>query len=331
MGYFGYSPPQGLLATVIANGAVGGPLLLGDGTKTAPAYSFASDTDTGLYRSGTNLLSITLGDTEIIRFGGSASEGIMVRNPQSIGWEAGDGTFSSSDAKWFRDGANIIAQRNGTNAQEYRVYNTFTSSTNGEFGKLEWVSTIFNVQTEAGSGGGTARAMLVGAGTAVGTDIAGSNTTIVGGRGTGGGIGGSILFDTVGSGAAGSSANALINRWKMDESGNILAGSDGIPSIGASGATRPGKIFVASAFVHGLGATSLLGTFGAAAASQQVRGANVTVTIATAGTANTIASITNTALGTGSANGDDVRAAVYQLASMFKDINDGLRVYGLFT
>ena len=68
---------------------------------------------------------------------------------------------TSYDAVLRRDAANILAQRNGTNAQAFRVYNTYTSSTNYELGKLEWSSNVFRIGTEKGSGGGTARTVEV--------------------------------------------------------------------------------------------------------------------------------------------------------------------------
>lgn len=55
------------------------------------------------------------------------------------------------------DANNVFALRNGTSAQAHRVYNTYTSATNHERGKLEWSSNIFLIGTEKGSGGGTAR------------------------------------------------------------------------------------------------------------------------------------------------------------------------------
>jgi hypothetical protein len=61
----------------------------------------------------------------------------------------------------FSDANNAIDQRNGTNAQTFRVYNTSTSSTNYELGKLEWSSNVFRIGTEKGSGGGTARPLEV--------------------------------------------------------------------------------------------------------------------------------------------------------------------------
>jgi hypothetical protein len=63
------------------------------------------------------------------------------------------GTFLFSDSNHFLD------QRSGTNAQTYRIYNTFTSATNFERARLGWVSNILRIGTEKGSGGGTARDM----------------------------------------------------------------------------------------------------------------------------------------------------------------------------
>jgi hypothetical protein len=72
----------------------------------------------------------------------------------------GTGTSTGSgDIAISREAANILAQSNGLNAQEFRLYNTFTSSTNHERGFLKWSSNVFQIGTEKGSGGGTARAL----------------------------------------------------------------------------------------------------------------------------------------------------------------------------
>lgn len=101
---------------------------------SAPQYSFTGDTDTGVGYAGTNAwnacadgvvaaqftsVGIGLGDTRVIRFGNAA------------------------DAILAYDAAGIIAQRNGTNAQTSRVYNTYTSATNYEAFSVDW-------QTQAG-------------------------------------------------------------------------------------------------------------------------------------------------------------------------------------
>jgi hypothetical protein len=54
--------------------------------------------------------------------------------------------------------SNVLENRNGTNAQTFRVYNTFTDASNYERGKLEWSSNVLRVGTEK-AGTGTARAL----------------------------------------------------------------------------------------------------------------------------------------------------------------------------
>jgi hypothetical protein len=50
-----------------------------------------------------------------------------------------DPTFQ--DVKLVRDAGNILAQRNGTNAQTFRVYNTYTDASNYERGVFDWTTT----------------------------------------------------------------------------------------------------------------------------------------------------------------------------------------------
>jgi hypothetical protein len=71
----------------------------------------------------------------------------------------GDGTVSP-ETRIYRDAAHIVAQRNGTNAQALRVYNTFTDASNYERGIFDWssVSNILTIGTQA-AGTGTARGM----------------------------------------------------------------------------------------------------------------------------------------------------------------------------
>jgi len=71
-------------------------------------------------------------------------------NANSIGW---------TDAMFYRDEANAIAQRNGTNAQIFRIYNTFTNGSNNERGFIRWNSNVFQIGTERLGAGQTARAI----------------------------------------------------------------------------------------------------------------------------------------------------------------------------
>lgn len=89
---------------------------------------------------------------------------------------------SSRDLFLFRDAAGTLAQRNSTNAQTFRVYNTYTSSTSFENGQLQWASNEFRIGTSVGSAGGTLRSVIVGTTNSAGTwrpaiTVVGSNST----------------------------------------------------------------------------------------------------------------------------------------------------------
>lgn len=64
----------------------------------------------------------------------------------------------STDVDLYRDAADTLAQRRGTNPQTFRIYNTYTDASNYERGKLEWASNEFIIGTEA-AGTGTARSL----------------------------------------------------------------------------------------------------------------------------------------------------------------------------
>lgn len=93
-----------------------------DGSNTAPGISFANDTDTGIYRAGDDGLSFTTGGARRVLVN---SGGITLVT------DAGNLTFgAASDLKLERDAANVLAQRNGTNAQVLRLYGTYTDTSN---------------------------------------------------------------------------------------------------------------------------------------------------------------------------------------------------------
>ena len=94
------------------------------------------------------------------RINASAGEYLTNNTSGFFGWS--DNVLSNPpNLVLRRDADNTLAQRNAANAQTFRVYNTYTSATNYELGKLEWASNVFRIGTEKGSGGGTARAVEV--------------------------------------------------------------------------------------------------------------------------------------------------------------------------
>jgi hypothetical protein len=89
------------------------------------------------------------------------SSGFTLGSAHHLSWTdtLGRADGATVDLRLFRDAANILAQRNSTNAQASRIYNTYTSDTNFERAKIEWASNTLRIGTEKGSAGGTARDM----------------------------------------------------------------------------------------------------------------------------------------------------------------------------
>jgi hypothetical protein len=87
------------------------------------------------------------------------SSGISLGSATPITWRNNaDATLGATSVQLLRDGADdVLALQRTTNAQTFNIYNTFTSTTNHERGFLKWSSNVFQIGTEKGSGGGTAR------------------------------------------------------------------------------------------------------------------------------------------------------------------------------
>jgi hypothetical protein len=76
----------------------------------------------------------------------------IVRNA-FIAWGSKFDATQDHDLAIGRDAANTLAQRNGTNAQAYRLYNTHTDASNYERGFLQWNSNVLEIGSEgAGTG-----------------------------------------------------------------------------------------------------------------------------------------------------------------------------------
>jgi len=173
------TPAAGTFTTLTAN----------NGTLTASApvldlaqtWNNAAVAFTGLRFNVTNTASASTSDLVDIQIGGTTqlrlrgnqlfvgqftNSGIYSPAPAYIGSTAGLlcatqlSIGNNLDTILIRDGASgALAQRNGAVAQTFNIYNTFTSSTNHERGFLRWSSNVFQIGTEKGSGGGTARQM----------------------------------------------------------------------------------------------------------------------------------------------------------------------------
>jgi hypothetical protein len=111
-------------------------------------FSFTPAANTGTF-------SFVSGSTGSVQFNSSAgniftcrADAIKTFNFAStfaVGW--------NSDTYLYRDAANTLAQRNGTNAQAFRLYGTFTDASNGR--RLDIRSTTGGIFTLTATGNGT--------------------------------------------------------------------------------------------------------------------------------------------------------------------------------
>lgn len=97
-----------------------------------------------------NLNSVNVGNGWYFMSQGS-SGGLGFGSGHKLGWKstATTNTDATTDTNLVCDGAGIIAQRNGTNAQEFRLYGTFTDASNYERGF--WRYSAGNSAYELGS------------------------------------------------------------------------------------------------------------------------------------------------------------------------------------
>lgn len=184
-------------ATPTLRWTFGGGILNSTGSAAAPSYAFTSASTTGLFQTGGNTLSVTANST---RCADLYSGGLSLGD-KSLGFGASVG--ATVDVLLLRDSAaNTLALRNGTNAQVFGVYNTFTDASNYERGVMEWSGNVLTIgQQWAGTGGVRTTQLRSGA----------------------------TLQVNIGT----------TNVWQWSTGGHLLTVADNTYDLGASGATRP--------------------------------------------------------------------------------------------
>lgn len=134
---------------VFLPGASGGAANFGWGTGGGLAtFLFNGSSDAGLIR-------VTFTGTANT-FLGLVTNGFQVSAAGFFGWTASAFGSTQYDTAFARDAAGAIAQRNSTNAQTFRVYNTFTDASNYERGTFGWSGNVLVIGAEA-AGTGTVR------------------------------------------------------------------------------------------------------------------------------------------------------------------------------
>jgi hypothetical protein len=124
--------------------------------------------------------------------------------------------------------ANTLAQRNGTNAQTFRVYNTYTDASNYERLNVGWEASGSLISFTAAGTGNSAQTIRIS-----------SNGAILNIGSSGG-----FVFGSAGA-----------NWWSIPSSGNLTASTDNTYDIGAVSATRPRSVYAGTSITPGRGVT----------------------------------------------------------------------------
>ena len=123
----------------------------------------AATTFTGLKLNVTNTASAAGSNLLDLQVGGSNKFTVDVAGQATFttaifsggGVEKATNFFfgAGNDVRLYRDAAATLAQRNGTNAQTFRLYNTYTNASNYERGFFQWNSNVLEIGSEgAGTG-----------------------------------------------------------------------------------------------------------------------------------------------------------------------------------
>ena len=151
-------PPSG---GSFVGGTLTSPLLLPDGTAAAPSLAFSSASGAGLYWGGVaNQFDWTAAAT----YGGSLrGGGLNLSSASLLSWRSNATPSGTVDLSLARDAANTLALRNGTNAQQFNLYETYTDAANYSRLAIQATAGAFKL-LPAAAGTGTLRVVAIGDG-----------------------------------------------------------------------------------------------------------------------------------------------------------------------
>ena len=147
------TPNTGAFTTLSANSTIS---FSATGTRAAPTIQIRN-ANSGIYSPATGWIGFATQGVSQMQIGGSS--GVLLSRDIPFGWanDVNDPSQQgSNDLIIRRDAANTFAQRNSTNAQTFRLYNTYTDASNYERGFFRWSSNVLEIGAEA-AGTGTQR------------------------------------------------------------------------------------------------------------------------------------------------------------------------------
>lgn len=278
------NPSFGSLGSLLADFQIGGTsavalqkrgaIVLG-GVFGASLNNFStggnSSLDYGINQNGEQRISL-------------AADSLRVMSTHSFGWTSTTDSTGTLDVTLFRDAAGILAQRNSTNAQTLRVYNTFTDASNYERGVFDWTTTANTLTIgtqQAGTGSirfiflnsaGASGLVDIGANGSAIARFAGSNSAVdIGNH--------SILGSTTGIGFGGAGISfsaaatlAVGNGTASDFSGTVKATTLTLNDVSLDrGAAGLFKFSSAGSFTANSTTATVLGSLGPAGANTTVQ------------------------------------------------------------
>lgn len=138
----------------------GAPILMPDGSVSAPSLAFQASTTTGLYSPNADQIGVVVA---------GAAKALFYGNVLWLENDAATIQFGAAqDVELHRESGNVLSQRLGTNAQQFKIFETYTDGSNYENYALIAGSDQLDIQAQtAGTGTDNLNIALTPAGTGV--------------------------------------------------------------------------------------------------------------------------------------------------------------------
>jgi hypothetical protein len=227
--------------TDASGAAATGPFQADDGTAGAPAYSFANDTNTGVYRTGADALGFSAGGTNRVSV---TAVGLVVE----VG-SAGGVQLSQDLALFWNGRSSIGSPVNGNLLLRDTAGTSFGllqfGGATSSYPSLKRSAAGFEARLADDSASTFINVSQLGRGSKTGTDQTGDALRIVGGLGTGSALGGDIKVRSGFKTTSGTTAHAETDRYTI---GGTRVLSDNVGTTFATISCASGTVTGATCF-----------------------------------------------------------------------------------
>lgn len=197
-----------------------------DGTAAAPVLSFSADTDTGVYRPGTNILAFSTNGVGKMTI--TATGEVVVGQGHNGGTPVAGSVIGAAGSGTNIAGANLtIAGGNstGTGAGGELIFQTAAAGSSGSAANTLTermrITSGGTIYFGNGDFSATPTASTLRGTNGQGTNIAGAELVLQAGAGTGNAASGAITFRTATAGASGTGVNGSSDRMRIKTNGQV--------------------------------------------------------------------------------------------------------------